>query len=110
MKIIYLLAAIALPFHISAQLEAGTIAPEFQLEGLYHNDQGIIPTLESLKGEIIVLDFWAIWCSPCVAAIPENNELSKTFQKQNVQFIAITDDPKDKLENFLKKVQIDFWV
>lgn len=110
LKIIELLVSILLPFNISAQLEIGTQAPQFYLEGIYQNGRGNIPTLETLKGEIIVLDFWAIWCSPCVAAIPENNELSKDFKEQNVKFIAITDDPKDKLENFLKKVQIDFLV
>lgn len=107
---ISLLAVFLLPFHLSAQLETGTPAPSFYLEGIYNNQSGKVPTLEGLKGEIIVLDFWAIWCSPCVAAIPENNKLSKAYTKKNVHFIAITDDPKDKLENFLKKVQIDFCV
>jgi peroxiredoxin len=110
LKIISVSAAILLPFHLSAQLEAGTLAPQFYLEGIYNNEEGKVPTLEALKGEIIVLDFWAIWCSPCVAAIPDNNKLSKTYSERNVHFIAITDDPKDKLENFLKKVQIDFCV
>lgn len=98
------------PINIFAQLPIGTIAPPFSLEGIYNNAENKFPTLESLKGKIIVLDFWAIWCSPCVDAIPENNELSKAYKVRNVQFIAITDDPKEKLENFMKKVQIDFWV
>lgn len=98
------------PINIFAQLTDGTIAPPFSLEGIYNNAENKIPTLESLKGKIIVLDFWAIWCSPCVAAIPENNELSNTYKDRNVQFIGISDDPKEKLENFIKKVQIDFWV
>ncbi|MEP6794120.1 MAG: TlpA disulfide reductase family protein [Saprospiraceae bacterium] len=98
------------PTNIFAQLTDGTIAPPFSLEGIYNNANDKIPTLESLKGKIIVLDFWAIWCSPCVAAIPEINELSKAYKDRNVQFIGITDDAKEKLENFMKKVELDFWV
>jgi thiol-disulfide isomerase/thioredoxin len=105
-----LLINIWFPLLIEAQMEIGTKAPELTLEGIYNDKNNKIPTLESLKGKIVVLDFWAIWCSPCVAAFPENNELSRQYKDRNVQFIAITDDPAEKLENFLKRVEIDFWV
>lgn len=92
-----------------SQVEIGKKAPELHLEGIY-NCGNKTPQLESLKGKIVVLDFWATWCSPCVAAFPENNELSNKYKNKDVVFIAITDDPKEKLENFLKKVKIDFCV
>ncbi|WP_341902822.1 TlpA disulfide reductase family protein [Fluviicola taffensis] len=100
---------LAAPFIIHSQVEIGKKAPELHLEGIYNcNDKSL--QLESLKGNIVVLDFWATWCSPCVAAFPENNELYTKYKDQNVTFIAITDDSKEKLENFLKKVKIDFCV
>jgi len=98
--------------HLSviAQIKVGTKAPELTLEGIYNRENSKIPTIESLKGKIVILDFWATWCTPCVAAFPENNKLSTKYKDKNVQFIAITDDPKEKLENFLGKMKIDFWV
>lgn len=109
LKPFLLLIILAAPFIIHSQVEIGKKAPELHLEGIYNcKDKSL--QLESLKGNIVVLDFWATWCSPCVAAFPENNELYAKFKDKNVTFIAITDDSKEKLENFLKKVKIDFCV
>ena len=85
-------------------------APEIGLEHIYNKPDNKIPTLKSLEGEIVILDFWAIWCSPCIAAFPGNNELYNKFKSKGVRFIAITDDPKEKLEHFLEKTNVDFWI
>ena len=45
-------------------------------------------TLDSLKGKIIVLDFWATWCGPCIASIPHTNELAEKY-KDKVVFIGV---------------------
>jgi len=45
-------------------------------------------TLEQLKGKIVVLDFWATWCPPCIASIPHTNELAKKYEGK-VVFIGV---------------------
>lgn len=110
MKKIKSLSLLFIPFFAYSQINIGTKAPEIYLEGIYNKVDGKTPSLKTLEGQIVILDFWAIWCSPCVAAIPENNKLYKKYKDKGVQFIAITDDPKEKLENFIKKVKVDFWI
>lgn len=46
-------------------------------------------TLADLKGKIVVLDFWATWCGPCIAAIPHTNEMSKKYADKGVVFIGV---------------------
>lgn len=110
MKKINLILLFLIPFSLLAQLKPGIKAPEITLEGIYNRESGEIPTLESLRGKVVILDFWAIWCSPCVASFPKYKEIYKKYQDKGVHFIAITDDPKTKLENFLNKVDVNFWI
>ncbi|MFB9052706.1 TlpA family protein disulfide reductase [Formosa undariae] len=43
---------------------------------------------ESLKGKVIVLNFWGTWCAPCVKEIPELNKLVEKFNSEDIKFIA----------------------
>jgi peroxiredoxin len=67
-------------------------------------------TSESLKGNIIVLNFWFTKCAPCIKEIPDLNDLKEKYKDKPVSFFAITHDKKYLIEDFLKKIQLDFKV
>lgn len=101
---------LSIPLGISAQPKINSKAPELTLEAVYNKADNIIPHLVDLKGNIVILDFWATWCLPCVAAFPKNNRLYEKYRDKGLKFIAISDEPKYKLEKFIQKVKPTFWI
>lgn len=65
---------------------------------------------EALRGEVVVLEFWATWCAPCIAEIPHLNDLAERFAGKPVRFIAVTDEPAETVEPFLARKPIDAWI
>ena len=60
-------------------------------------------SLNSLKGKVIVMNFWFIGCKPCMQEIPELNELVEKYHGKEVVFLGFASDKKSRLEKFLKK-------
>ncbi len=46
-------------------------------------------SLEKLKGKVVVIDYWATWCRPCMASIPKNNKLYKEWQPRGLEMIGV---------------------
>jgi uncharacterized protein (TIGR03435 family) len=57
---------------------------------------------DKLKGKVVVLEFWATWCGPCIKAIPHLNELVDQFKGKPVVFISVTSENEDVVRLFLK--------
>lgn len=65
---------------------------------------GNMVDLKSLKGKVVVLNFWFTRCNPCVEEIPELNSLVREYKNnEDVVFLAVTFDDKATVETFLKK-------
>src|SRR5688572_30738317 len=88
----------------------GEPAPALDLQVVLQAPAGTEASWEALRGKVVVLEFWATWCAPCVGAIPHLNELSDAFKDRPVQFIAITDEDEATTKEFLAKKAIHGWV
>jgi thiol-disulfide isomerase/thioredoxin len=79
-------------------------APDFSLSDL--NGKRI--TLASLKGKVVVLDFWATWCTPCIASMPAMEKISKAHPEVVFLFVATGENGKgavQRVASYVKKTK-----
>lgn len=101
----------------AAQMVAGklkrmeSIGKPFELE-FTDAVKGSEVSIKGLKGKVVVLDFWATWCGPCVAEMPTMKKLYAEYKSKGVEFIGVSlDAPKeegglDKLKKFVADNEI----
>jgi thiol-disulfide isomerase/thioredoxin len=63
----------------------GQAMPALDLQGWINGQV----TSEQMKGKVVVIDFYATWCGPCMAAIPHNNELMKKYKDQGLVLFGV---------------------
>lgn len=83
----------------------GGRAPDFSIL----TDQGKQVSLSSFGGKVLVLNFWATWCAPCVQEIPSLNGFQKEFANSGVVVVAVSvDKNQQKYRAFLDRIRVSF--
>lgn len=93
-----------------AHPEKGMPAPPLDTLKLLQAPLGARADWESLKGKVVVLEFWATWCSPCVASLPHLNQIVESLDPAKFQFISIDDEDLKAVQTFLAKKKMSGWV
>ncbi|WP_068141324.1 TlpA family protein disulfide reductase [Roseimaritima ulvae] len=82
----------------------GQPAPDFELRLL----SGENYRLSDHQGDVIVLDFWASWCGPCMQAMPNVDEMVREFDGQGVQLIAVNlQESEKRIQQALERLKLD---
>lgn len=69
------------------------------------NTPGLPATLADLKGKVVLLDFWATWCSPCRQSIPELAALQTKYGNKGLQVIGVSVDDASTQSQIPKAIQ-----
>lgn len=80
--------------------------PDISLEDL----KGKTVKIQDFKGKIVLLNFWAMWCPPCRAEIPELIKWQKEYENQGLQIVGITYPPTNrvKIRRFVSRNKINY--
>jgi len=84
-------------------VKIGQRIPEVVLTKL-HNYKSSTMNLADFETKLIIIDFWATWCIPCVAMIPKIDSLQKEF-KHDVQFISVSYQTENEITTFMDKLE-----
>jgi peroxiredoxin len=84
---------------------AGDSAPDFSVT----TDRGQKVSLDNFGGKVLVLNFWATWCPPCISELPSLNAMAGELKDSGVVVLGISVDKDEAAyERFLKKVKLNF--
>lgn len=78
--------------NIMGALKPGLLAPAFTAP----NEYGNLIHLADFKGKYVLIDFWASWCAPCVAAIPEMKKVYALYKDKQLEILGVSLDDKQK--------------
>ncbi|MEZ2335687.1 redoxin family protein [Mucilaginibacter sp. RCC_168] len=105
-KLILSLSFILFIDYAFGQVKTGDVVPDIKFQLL--NAPVKSATLGKLKGKIVLIEFWATWCSPCVEAMRHLVQL-QTKYRNKIQIITVTDEKEARIRQFLNSRPSNLW-
>lgn len=105
------LAALAAGYFARTWLDQGEStrdAAQVLLAATLEDMNGQPQALSQWRGKIMVVNFWATWCPPCLKEIPEFIKLQQRYGDRGVQFVGIAIDDKAKVAEFAAKLGMNY--
>ena len=85
-------------------------APDIGIGALLQSPRASFASLQEFRGEVVVLEFWATWCGPCVELLPHMNKMVESFAGRPVRFISVTDETRAAVEKFTASHPMKAWI
>ena len=86
-------------------LDVGDRAPEIGLQDLNGNQVSIA----SLRGNVVIVDFWASWCEPCAEEMPVLERMYGRYRQQGLRIVAVSQDRSvSNAQGFLRDHHVSF--
>ncbi len=104
-RIAVILFILVLPLVILSPAVADEKAPDFTLTSV----DGTSYSLSKLRGKVVVLNFWATWCAPCLEEMPTLDSLYKRYRQRGLVVLGVSIDRKrETVEGFLEKNPVSY--
>ena len=85
--------------------EVGSVAPDFELK----DAQGNLVKLSSLRGQYVLIDFWASWCGPCRKEIPNVKKICSEYKDKGLQVLGVSiDKDESKWRKAIEEEQLEY--
>jgi len=86
-------------------IEVGDRAPDFSIT----TDNGTTVSMSSFNGKLLVLNFWATWCAPCIEELPSLDQFQRQFANSGVVVLGVSVDKDEKAyQRFLSRAHVAF--